>query len=219
MPESTPPVPAEVIEHVVSLIERHRDRACVSVAVDGIDAAGKTTFADAIGEALRAYSVPVVRASIDGFHRPAAERHRRASDDPGLSYYEDSFDYRALREELLRPFTDRRPVRTAVFDYTCDRPIVAEPVLVGEGTVLVFDGVFLQRPELSGWWDLSVFLRVDLDVALGRAVGRDVALFGDDVERRYRRRYQPGQAIYLELVDPERLADIVIDMNDVAYVV
>ena len=44
-------------------------RSRVAVAIDGADAAGKTTFADQV-----AHSVPgvVIRASIDAFHRPKA---------------------------------------------------------------------------------------------------------------------------------------------------
>jgi len=91
--------------------------------------------------------------------------------------------------------------------------------MVEEGAVLVFDGVFLQRPELAESWDLVVFLRIDPGIALGRAVERDGEVFGRDVERRYEERYQPGQAIYFERVDPEPKADIVIDMNGTPFVV
>jgi len=91
--------------------------------------------------------------------------------------------------------------------------------MVEEGAVLVFDGVFLQRPELAESWDLVVFLRIDPGIALGRAVERDGEVFGSDVERRYKERYQPGQAIYFEQVDPEPKADIVVDMNGTPFVV
>ncbi len=47
------------------------------VAVDGRTASGKTTLADELGVAVEAAGRPVVRTSIDGFHRPRAERHAR----------------------------------------------------------------------------------------------------------------------------------------------
>src|SRR5918994_1676380 len=46
----------------------------VIVAVDGIDGAGKTTFADGLAEVFAEAGSAVYRASIDGFHRPRAER-------------------------------------------------------------------------------------------------------------------------------------------------
>ncbi len=220
MLESASGIPGRVLDHVASTIEQRRDATVpFVVAVDGIDAAGKTTFAAAIADALRDRGMPAVRASIDGFHRPATERHRRSEIDPGLSYYADSFDYSALKRELLIPFAEHHPIRAATFDYRSDRPVSSESVMVEEGAVLVFDGVFLQRPELAESWDLVVFLRIDPGIALGRAVERDGEVFGSDVERRYKERYQPGQAIYFEQVDPEPKADIVVDMNGTPFVV
>jgi uridine kinase len=83
---------------------------------------------------------------------------------------------------------------------------------------LLFDGVFLLRPELEGCWDLSVFLQVDPATSLERVLKRDLRLFGtrDAIERRYCERYLPGQQLYVSLVHPERLAEILIDNNDPA---
>jgi len=49
----------------------------VRTAIDGPDAAGKTTLADELAVALRERGRDVIRASIDGFHRPRRERYRR----------------------------------------------------------------------------------------------------------------------------------------------
>jgi uridine kinase len=46
------------------------------VAVDGVDASGKTVLADELVAHIEARGRPVVRASIDGFHNPAAVRRR-----------------------------------------------------------------------------------------------------------------------------------------------
>lgn len=190
------------------------------MAIDGPDAAGKTTLANEIAPILRAADVPVLRASIDGFHHPASIRHQREAEHPALSYYEDSFDYVALRRGLLDPLArgGRSLVRTTVFDHRRDEPVDDPPRSVEEGAVLLFDGVFLLRPELAASWDLSIFLRVEPEVSLSRALERDVALFGtpDAIESRYRQRYLPGQALYISRADPESQADVVIDNNDFA---
>jgi uridine kinase len=189
-----------------------------SVAVDGVDAAGKTTLADGIAAVLQEDNVPVLRASIDGFHHPASRRYRRLGSDPGRSYYEDSFDHTAIQDELLVPFRAGRPVRTAVFDYRTDTAVTVAPIDVPNGCVLVFDGVFLQRPELAPWWDLVIFLRIDPEVALKRALARDRDSMGGDAERRYRERYIPGQEHYLRS-GPETRADVVVDTTGVPFIV
>jgi uridine kinase len=51
-----------------------------------------------------------------------------------------------------------------------------------------------------------------------RAEARDVQLFGsvEEVRRRYRERYVPGQQLYFRTAQPERWASIVVDNNDPA---
>jgi uridine kinase len=207
-----------LIDRVAELVTDRADTGVLRVCIDGIDAAGKTTFADELARALAAMEVPVIRASIDGFHHPAATRHARDGLVPAESYYYDSFDYTTLEQELLDPLSPggSRRIRTRVFDYRTDRPVDKPTQIVEDGTVLVFDGVFLLRPELAGRWDLSIFLSVDFEVALTRATDRDRRLMAspDVVGQRYERRYFPGQRLYLLTIDPEAAADVLIDNND-----
>jgi uridine kinase len=84
--------------------------------------------------------------------------------------------------------------------------------------VLLFDGVFMLRPELRGCWDMSIFVDVSAEEALRRALVRDVAVLGgpDAVRERYERRYLPGQRLYRMTAQPELAADVVIDNDDPA---
>lgn len=208
----------EVLGRLVTLVEQRSKHGTLRVAIDGVDAAGKTTLADEWAGLLEVAGVPVLRASIDGFHRPASARHLRGEELPARSYYEDSFDYPALRSLLLDPLgpAGNHEVRTRVFNFGMDRPVTEAPIRVRPGTTLLFDGVFLLRPELEGCWDLSVFVEIEPATSLQRAVKRDIALFGtsDATEQRYRQRYLPGQELYLSLVQPHLRADILIDNND-----
>lgn len=208
----------EVLGRLAALVEQRLTHGTLRVAIDGVDAAGKTTLADDLAELLERSGVSVLRASIDGFHLPASVRHRRSAKQPAHSYYEDSFDYQALRGLLLDPLgpAGDHVVRTRVFDFRDDLPVDEAPTRVRRGTALLFDGVFLLRPELDGCWDLSVFVQVDPAVSLQRALKRDVALFGtsDATERRYLERYLPGQELYLSLVHPDHRAEVLIDNND-----
>jgi uridine kinase len=89
-----------VLARLADMIAAVRLPHVVRVAIDGVDAAGKTTLADEHRPLLEARGRPVVRATIDGFHWPRAERYRRGPTSPE-GYYRDSFDYDALRRELL----------------------------------------------------------------------------------------------------------------------
>jgi uridine kinase len=209
--------PESFLEQLAGLILQVQRPHPLRIAIDGIDNAGKTTLADALVPYLEARGRPVLRASIDGFHRPRAERYRQGADS-AAGYFADSFDYPALIASLLLPLGpggDRR-CRLRTFDYRDDTPIHEPPQQVTMETVLLLDGVFLLRPELRRYWDVSIFVQVDFEMALQRAIQRDQHLFGSPqaVRQRYQQRYFPAQRRYLETVQPQRLADVVIDNND-----
>lgn len=189
------------------------------LAVDGIDAAGKTTLADELAVLLEGRGCPVIRASLDGFHRPRAERYRRGADSPE-GYYHDSYDYPAMLEALLRPLGpngDRR-YRTALFDFRSDAPLETLPLLAPADALLIVDGIFLLRPELNPSWDFRLFVEISFETCIQRAVRRDLSLFGspEAVRQRYEQRYLPAQRLYLQTVRPAGLAEAVIDNNDPA---
>jgi uridine kinase len=210
---------AAVVAELVDTIAEARRPHPVRVAIDGPDAAGKTTLADELAAGLRGRGRETIRASIDGFHRPRAARYRRGPDSPE-GYYEDSFDYASLRKALLDPLgpSGSRSYRRAAFDHRADRSVLEEPEVAAVDAVLLFDGVFLLRPELAGAWDLRVFVSVRPEESLRRALERDLDLFGsrEEVERRYRTRYLPGQRLYAARARPAEQGDVVVENNDPA---
>lgn len=189
-------------------------RPRVLVGIDGPDAAGKTTFADRLSVALGG---DAVRASTDAFHNPVVVRRRRGEFSPD-GYYRDAFDYMAIVDELLEPFrAGRTRVATCRYDYRREAPVQLD-VAVPTHSVLVFDGVFLLREELRHFWTLSVYISVSPKESLRRGAARDADLFGSEAEaqRRYAARYLPAQTLYRGEVDPEGLANVVVDNTEPA---
>jgi uridine kinase len=202
-------LPQTLAERITAIARPHP----VRVAIDGVDGAGKTTLADALKEPIEACGLAVIRASIDDFHRPRKERYRQGEESP-QGYYDDSFEYEEVRDLLLAPLGpggNRRYVK-AVFDFKANIPRITAPRLAPRNAVLLFDGIFLLRPELNDLWDFRVFLQVDFEETLRRATERDEKLFGsrEAVRRRYLRRYVPAQRLYLDSVRPELIADVVV---------
>jgi hypothetical protein len=68
-----------VLQAVAQRIVRLSPERIVRVAIDGVDGAGKTTFADELAGVIGTLDRPIVRASIDGF--PGGSR-RRGADHP-----------------------------------------------------------------------------------------------------------------------------------------
>ncbi|MGZ6267094.1 MAG: uridine kinase [Candidatus Limnocylindrales bacterium] len=190
----------------------------VRVAIDGPDAAGKTVLADELAPIIEGAGRPVIRASIDGFHRPRAQRLARGPDSP-KGYFRDSFDYVGLRAALLQPLGpdgDRR-FRRRVFDYLADEPVISQIEAAPPDSVLLFDGVFLLRRELGDVWDFSVFVAAPFTETVRRAKTRDRTIFGseDEVIRRYAARYVPGQMLYYASEQPQSRADAIVENGDI----
>jgi uridine kinase len=202
------------LAHILHTIDQPHP---LRVAVDGIDAAGKTTLANELTDLLQSMARTVIRSSIDNFHNPRNMRYQRGSDSP-QGYYLDAFDYAGLQAALFQPLGPggNRCYRTANFDFKTDHPVEITEKTAGLKDILLFDGVFLLRPELSSAWDFSIFVDVIFETALQRALRRDSPLFGSPqaVLDRYQKRYLPAQHHYLKTCSPKDRADVVIDNND-----
>jgi uridine kinase len=203
---------AAIVDAIVAVSCSHPMR----VAIDGCAAAGKTTLADELEVGLRGRGREVIRATIEGFLRPRAERYRRGPDS-ARGCYEDSFDFERLLGELLHPLgkAGSRLYRAQVYDRDTDLPVHCAQVEASRDAILLFDGVFLLRPELAEAWDFRIFLSVSAEEVVRRGRIRDAELYGspDGAERRYRARYLPAQRHYRRAVGPAELADVVLE-ND-----
>jgi uridine kinase len=115
----------------------------------------------------------------------------------------------------LGPQGDRR-FRRVTFDYRTDAPSMREEEVAPEDAILLFDGVFLLRPEINEQWDYRIFVDAAFTVTVERAILRDRDLFGsaEATRARYEERYIPGQQIYLKSVDPLRHAQAILGNED-----
>ncbi|WP_172292332.1 uridine kinase [Pseudoruegeria sp. HB172150] len=195
----------QLAEHAARRLVALRDRAIV--AVDGVDGAGKTTFADVLANHLEKLGRPVTRASVDGFHNPANVRYARGRNSP-QGFYLDSYDYDGLRESLLDPFRNGHlKVLASLFDHEIDdakRVWKSAPPTA----LLVLDGIFLHREELLHQWDFSIFLSVPFAVSYARMAQRDGC--DPDPHADGNSRYYQGQLLYHRECDPETRANLVI---------
>ena len=204
----------ETLARLILEVERPHP---VRVAIDGPDAAGKTILADELEPLIERSGRPVIRASVDGFHRPRAARYARGPDS-AEGYYRDSFDYAALRAALLDPLGPGGSLnfRRRAFDYRTDEPVAAPIERTDPDAILLLDGVFLLRPELIDAWDMRVFVAVPFSETQRRAAVRDSAYLGGEEEalRRYAGRYVPGQQLYFAEARPQEKADVVMHNDD-----
>ena len=107
---------------------------------------------------------------------------------------------------------DRR-CRLACWDSFNDAPGPTEVVTAPDDAILIVDGAFLLRPELSSSWDLVIWLHIPFEDMVARAIERDTVWVGDaeKVGRRYREHWVPLHELYERSSGGADRADLVID--------
>ncbi|NEM90412.1 uridine kinase [Galbitalea soli] len=202
------PLKRDVIGALADEILHNYGRGRVVVAVDGREGAGGAPFADELAEELRRRGHEAFRASIDGFHRPRAERYRRGRDS-AEGFYLDSYDYATFRRVLIEPFRIGRigSFVPAAFDVTRDAAVEPKWLSGPDDALLLVDGPFLLRPELRGIWNYSIWLDVDPEVALERSAQRGA-------EAGLIERHLGGMELYLRESSPRTRATAIVDNGD-----
>jgi uridine kinase len=208
-------VRAPVLVQIAALVPVRPD-GFVRVGIDGVDGAGKSTFADALAAYLLEQGRAVVQVRADDFLHPSAVRHRRGRDSPE-GFFTDSYDIDRLRLDVLEPFAPHGSgrYRDRALDLPSDTRLDPPWRQAVPGTVLVLDGMFLHRDELVGVWDVSVFLDVPFTETARRMSERDGT--HPDPEHPSMRRYVEGQRLYLRTCVPWERASVVVDNSDPAY--
>ncbi len=196
-----------IVEEVLRC--RPTDRICVGI--DGAAGSGKSTFADEIARLLKCAGRPVVRSTTDSFHNPRAIRYRQGRSS-AEGYYRDSHDTDAIRRVLLHPFVEGDAFRVAAFDEPSDSPIDVAEQLCPPAAVLVFDGLFVHRPELLPYWSYSIYL--DAAARLQRQLTEAASRIAKEEFAVLLSRYVRGWQVYVDECWPAAQATRVVDNNE-----
>ncbi len=182
---------SRALEGILSALKR-KDH--ILVAIDGPCASGKTTLAKELSETLRC---PVVHAD-DFFLRPEQRTPERLAEPGG------NMDRERLASEVLLPL---RAGKEAWFrPFLCNRQCLGEPIMIPSSPVIFVEGSYSCHPELEGFYDLRLFLRVGSREQLQRLAMRETP---ESLER-FRERWIPMENQYFSAFDIENRAHIIL---------
>ena len=197
----------------------------VIIGINGIDAVGKSCFAEGLIEKLKPLTKrSVVQSSVDNFtvYRGIEEGLQpHLQPDADKWYYEEAFPPHLVKSNFLIPLqkpdaAGRFSCNKAIFNWSTDSSAEGQWEVVKHDAIVVFDGVFIFRQELSDYFDYKVFLDGDMDIILERGLER-AAERGQDVEemrRGFNNCYYKAQKYYYQKERPWEKADIWIDNTD-----
>ena len=204
---------AQLIDHIADMIDSRFEGSIAKVGIDGFCAAGKTTVANELKKRLQDRQRRVISATSDRFMNPAAIRWRQGKESPE-GFYQDAIDFEAIERELLSPLSENgnKQYRTSTYDVQKSKADYSELKVAQPGTILIFDGLFLQIPRLSNHWDVMIYVEASYDTCISRAKHRNQENLNspNEIEQVYRRKYVPGFELYRKEVKPVDNADYLI---------
>lgn len=187
---------------------------CRIIGIDGLGGAGKTTISAQISDTLADRGIPVTLLHIDDFIHPRCVRYR--DDIPEWKcYYDLQWNYTPFLE-LLSAFRRDGTYCGMVSLYNKDEDSYdSQEIHIPENGVLLVEGVFLQRPELSSVFDAVIYLDVPESVRLSRVLQRDGYIGdADAIRQKYENRYFPAERFYVETCKPEECADFLVELSE-----
>lgn len=176
------------------------------IALDGPSGSGKSVLAVEIATALDATVLPsddffAAQISADGWDtRSASERAA------------DAIDWRRLRRDALEPLIAMRVARWQAFDFEAGPRPDGTYAMQTDFTerqpepVIILEGAYSSRPELSDLIDLSVLVDAPATVRRVRRSMRDAPSFLEA----WHTRWDAAEEHYFTLVRPPELFDVVV---------
>ena len=190
--------PASTISSLVSRILAV-DHQPVVVGIDGQGGSGKSTLARELVQDLP-LKVAVVRGD-DFYSDTSDEAKALLNPEEG---YEDYFDWRRLRSDILGCVRDNSPIlRYQQYDWNI--AALGEWLEIPIPEVLIVEGVYTLRPELRDYFDVTVFVQTSETTRLQRQSSR-----GENT-RFWISRWVAAEDLYVAREKPWEWADVLLD--------
>jgi uridine kinase len=203
---------------VVVLAARVRDfvrnwssRDVPVVGLSGIDGSGKSSVAAAVAKQLESIGLRVAQVPLDPWHSTRAERFQ--GPDPAEHFYRHAFRWDDVFDLLIEPLRNTRSVDFKTWVHPIeDAPSFQRRYHFRDVDLVLLEGIFLLKREHRDRLDLGWWIDCPFDEALARARNRNQEGLADvELVREYREIYFPAQRLHLDLDQPMKWAEGVLN--------
>ena len=167
-----------------------RQKERVVVAIDGMSAAGKSSFAKQSSMLLASQITKNIIHMDHFFLRPGQRTSERLSMPGG------NIDYERFIEEVAKPLASGEPFSYRPFN--CKTQDFDEPVAVEPKPLTIIEGVYSMHPEIAEacLFDISIFMQIDEDEQHRRLKERNPQLY-----QRFLEEWIPMESMYFDAYD------------------
>ena len=174
-----------------------RQKICLLVAIDGLGGAGKSTLAQLLEQQLKTLGWSVAVVKHDDFYLPSNQRENQTKKTIG-----SDFDWKRLRDQVLIPIREGWSAHYQRYDWETD--FLAEWHTISASDVVLVEGVYTMRCELTDLYDLKIWVECPRAIRLARGIARD----GEKARSIWEQDWMPKEDYYVKTHLPRERADL-----------
>ncbi|MCE2412391.1 uridine kinase [Candidatus Poribacteria bacterium] len=175
-------------------------KVCLLVAIDGLGGAGKSTLARLLEVKLSTLGWVVSIVKHDDFYLPSNQRENQQAGVIG-----SDFDWERLRDQVLTPIKAGRSTHYQRYDWETD--VLAEWRTISASDVVLVEGVYTMRRELTHLYDLKIWVECPRAIRLARGIARD----GEKARPIWEQDWMPKEDDYIKTHLPRERADLFVN--------
>ena len=194
--------------------QRHTGRT-FTVAVSGIDASGKSSFAAEIKYLLEENNLNVALLSIDDWQMPKAISFLK--ENAAANFYHNAFRWNAFFDSLLIPLQNTRSINLGanLVDIKNDK-VYSKQYSFKKIDIILVEGIFLLMKDTRAFFDYTVWIDCSFKTGLQRALKRNQeGLVQEQLINDYQTFYYPAQQFHFKRDNPLFAADFIFDNNNI----
>jgi uridine kinase len=185
------------IEQLVkSLDTLPQKQSTLLLGIDGCGGSGKSTIANQLKEALPNATV----VHMDDFYLPSAQIIQEDARNKPIGA---DFDWKRVLNQVLEPLSHNETGHYQRYDWETD--CLAEWHTIPVGGIVIVEGVYAIREELSMYYDLTIWVDTPREVRLSRGIERD----GETARDMWENNWMVAEDVYVEKQKPLARADFV----------
>jgi len=186
-----------VAELVSSFDKTHRKQSTLLIGIDGCGGSGKSTLANELQQACDKVTI----VHMDDFFLPSDQILDASAEQKPVG---SDFDWKRLLNQVLEPISQDKEGRYQRYDWETDG--LAEWYIVPIGGIVIIEGVYSLRRELSDKYDVSIWVDCPREIRLSRGLERD----GEQARDMWENNWMVSEDIYVKEHKPYEQADFVV---------